>query len=312
MLSDDDLYGIFYNRAARRIAAARNSAQRFAYYTNGATARDVLVSKHLWMRLPSCMNDFSEVQHGRDLFLRTWETREGNKLRRTIDAICPGVAERLIEEVRASTRLLFAETFIACVSEHDDDDDMFGRLSMWRAYGPQSGVALVFDGDIFAADEPISGAYFSPVEYLTDTEFAAEFEGLANRLELFQEQLQAVDRAEFFESLTNVARLSILCVKHPAFKEEREWRIFSWGSDRGDLLRSIEVIAGVPQPVLKLPLANPAKAASVFSHLHRVLVGPTPFPVAVCTGLVELLRENGINDAEDRVWPTGVPLRQPS
>ena len=37
-----------------------------------------------------------------------------------------------------------SQTYVACVSEHRDQEDVHGRLSMWRAFGRGARVALVF------------------------------------------------------------------------------------------------------------------------------------------------------------------------
>ena len=58
-------------------------------------------------------------------------------------------------------------TYIACLSEHhmqpDDHEEKYGRLSMWRAYGNSSGVALLFKPGILKLPQGV--LYFSPVEY---------------------------------------------------------------------------------------------------------------------------------------------------
>ena len=40
-------------------------------------------------------------------------------------------------------------TYITCVSEHQDSEDKHGRLSMWRAFGGGTGtrVGIVFEED---------------------------------------------------------------------------------------------------------------------------------------------------------------------
>lgn len=34
-------------------------------------------------------------------------------------------------------------TYITCLSEHLSNEDNYGRLSMWRAYGHSTGIALI-------------------------------------------------------------------------------------------------------------------------------------------------------------------------
>jgi hypothetical protein len=76
---------------------------------------------------------------------------------------------------------------------------------------------------------------------------------------------------------------------------------------------SIEVIGGVPQLVYKLPLdesVSPALAgldmASVFD---RLIIGPSRYPHAMYQAFVQVLSEIGIQNAENRVCISGIPIR---
>lgn len=313
MLTEQEQFEIFHHRAATRIAEAKKRRQRFVYYTNGSTAKSILANEEIWMRSPSCMNDFSEARHGYDMFIRNWSSSNGPGLQAAMDRIHPGTANRLFNAISGnSLRQLFADTFIACVSEHDKADDEHGRLSMWRAYAAQTGIAMVFSGDIFSDGENSGfGAYYSPVEYMSDPEFSNEFSKFTERLNKHDNHLRQMPPEEFYGFIYNAALLSMLCVKHPGFREEREWRVFSIDpTDLGLLKRSIEVVSGVPQPVLKLPIVTEERDRSALYHLDRLLIGPTQYPVAVWSAMVELLTQKGVRDASDIVRLTGIPLRQ--
>ena len=41
------------------------------------------------------------------------------------------------------------DTYLTSISEHRNKEDTFGRLSMWRAYGETTGVALVMNNSPF-------------------------------------------------------------------------------------------------------------------------------------------------------------------
>jgi hypothetical protein len=68
--------------------------------------------------------------------------------------------------------VLALRTFVACFSEHggtnwdasdrDHQEDAFGRLSMWRAYGRGSGVALVLNHKPFMSRRPAWSRVQSP------------------------------------------------------------------------------------------------------------------------------------------------------
>lgn len=311
-LTEHQLFRIFHARADDRLLEATERRQRFAYYTNADTAKKVLENRELWLRLPSCMNDFSEIQHGLRMFEGAWGDRAGARLQDALNAVLPDASDRLIEALHGpSVRQLFAETFIACVSEHGSDEEHHGRLSMWRAYGGDSGVALVFSGNVFSSENTGVGAYSSPVEYFTEPEYADEMALLAARIEAATEGLRQEAPEEFFDRVLQAVTLAILCVKHPAFKEEREWRIFSMDAlDRGRLISSIECIKGIVQPILKLPFDRPGNMRGTMNELEQVLIGPTQYPIAMRSGFARLLENAAVPDPYSRVCLSEVPLRR--
>ena len=105
-----------------------------------------------------------------------------------------------------------------------------------------------------------------------------------------------------------------LCLKHEGFQEEREWRIIhSPNRHPSPLVRaSIEVIAGVPQTVYKIPLGGPPPdlANNDIPHLlDRVIIGPSQYPLALHEAFVSALRGAGVQNPEQRVVMSGIPIR---
>jgi hypothetical protein len=76
---------------------------------------------------------------------------------------------------------------------------------------------------------------------------------------------------------------------------------------------SIEVIAGVPQLVCKLPLdkiVSPSLADLDIGHIFdRLIIGPTPYAWAMYEAFVDALRKIGVVGAEERVVVSGIPIR---
>jgi hypothetical protein len=74
-----------------------------------------------------------------------------------------------------------------------------------------------------------------------------------------------------------------------------------------------EIISGIPQRVYKLPLdgtLDPALADLDFSRLFdRLIIGPSPYPQVLYEAFVEALKNAGIAEAEQRVWPSDIPIR---
>jgi hypothetical protein len=110
-------------------------------------------------------------------------------------------------------------------------------------------------------------------------------------------------------------RFAALSTKHPAFEEEKEWRVLYTPSLEKSRWIVHEVIAvnGIPQPVYKLPLKNIAEVglgAEIPNLLDRVIIGPTEFPIALGRAFERLLFEAGVKDTDKRIALSGIPLRQ--
>ena len=188
---------------------------------------------------------------------------------------------------------------------------------MWRAYGGPSGIALILKGDPLFADSDGLSVYSSPVEYLDASAFKQQIREFVDRMNANQDFLRSLGKDTCLLWLYQTITLAMLCVKHPAFVEEREWRIFHSEQEPSTILRrEIECIRGVAQPVIKLPLDdNPdgSKSGRAISDiLDRVIVGPTDFPLATASAFVDLLEKLGVSDAGNKVIISGVPLRSNS
>ena len=127
------------------------------------------------------MNDYLEVKYGEHLLHKVIESDSGKKLAQAVEESDSG--KKLAQAVDACYEGLFAKawnsfeqeelpklvnnTYLTCVTEHSKDEDDIGRLSMWRAYGGKTGIALVFKKDIFEKNTSDLGIYPSPVAYLS-------------------------------------------------------------------------------------------------------------------------------------------------
>ena len=108
------------------------------------------------MRASSCMNDVSEVRYGLERLWKTYrESKAGEQFRSVLNEIFPGSIEEIEKRFNGWTPEFFTNTFLTCFSEHRDEEDYHGRLSMWRAYGKAAGIALVIKNS--ALLEPAEG-----------------------------------------------------------------------------------------------------------------------------------------------------------
>jgi len=223
----DRIARIFFPNAVRRAREFREAGKRFVYYTSAETAASILGKRQVWMRLVKGMNDYMEIEHGLECLKGAWDSQQlATPLKATLDACHAGLAKEAEEFFNAGLAgMIRADTYMTCVSEHLDDEDSHGRLSMWGAYGGSVGVALVLNGTVMFNESAALGAYASPVAYLDRVTFAAEFLMTARAIEGEAEYVQSLDRDIVKHYVFNMLRTAVLCTKHPGFSEEREWRI---------------------------------------------------------------------------------------
>jgi hypothetical protein len=155
-------------------------------------------------------------------------------------------------------------TYMVSISEHGNNDpdetneDLYGRLSMWRAYGGNTNVAFVFNNKVFVEESQAIGAYTSPILYRDIDGFQSEFGELVSSIE---NNIAALKQIEL-----NLMRAHLLSALHFAvyqpntleFSEEREWRIIHsptiWPSN---ILKPVyRVVNGIPQRIYEVPLQN--------------------------------------------------------
>ena len=312
--------GIFHSYALKRMQKMDSQNGRFAHYTSAATALSIIERGQLWLRNALLMNDFSEVEHG-DRCLRTcWNDAElGGKLRTTMEFFDPQMPDRMAKKLNDLSRLRRVESYILSISEHDNVDtneDRYGRLSMWRAYGGDTNVAFVFNRHPFFSDSQAIKVFSTPVLYADANRFSEEFLAFAEQLSANKEYLQAwpIERLESAINQTFLA--AILSTKHPGFCEEREWRLiyspFEHYSER--LVPTTNIIQGVPQKIYLLDLKNYPEegltGASLPELLEEIIIGPTQNPYPIYIALSEALEAAGVEDARSKVRISDIPLRR--
>ncbi len=300
-----------YATAQRRRLREVNG--RFVHYTSAVGGLNIIKSKSLWMRNATTMSDYSEVQHGN----RTLGMHPNlQPLLDTLDQNAGGVgteAKTLFQEWWSDIQL---STYLTSISEHDRTEDQHGRLSMWRAFARASArVALVFRLPLRTGFAQPLGLFMSPVAYFTGDDLADELLAVRDGVVANQEFLRSTDRATLVGFAFFMLLLTVVCLKHEGFREEREWRIMHAPKRFASrfVTSSTEIVDDVPQTIYKIPLegdGSPGLEALVFSNLlDRVIVGPSPYPWAMYEAFVAALKTAGIDDAADRVFVSGIPIR---
>lgn len=189
---------------------------------------------------------------------------------------------------------------------------------MWRAYGGTNGVALVMNNAPFQDSAPpdVLKIYGSPVAYFKGKEFSERFGEVVNSIENEADLLKQRDRDEIKARIFRMFAYGAVCTKYPGFAEEVEWRVihFPWWEKSAHLIREIEVVQGVPQPVYKIPLTDiPEKGLhgmTIPALIDRIIIGPTKVPLAMREAFVGLLDETGVEQPDRKVFVSNIPLRQ--
>lgn len=262
------------------------------------------------------MNDFSEIQYGLNCLYAAWNSQPGKELQEMIDRVKDGLRNEIAALFDGHTNNLRTQTYITCVSEHHDEEDLLGRLSMWRAYGGRNGVALVLNKDAFDAETDEMQVYSSPVFYQSVEGFTAWFAGWSKAIVAAELELSALGGDVLQNWLFASFRSFALCTKHPAFAEEREWRVFYSPAFEGasDWIEPAnEVVQGVPQPVMKLLLKDDPDrgitGVAPATLVERVIIGPSEYPLQISQSLAAALVAAGVEAPFDRIYISNIPLR---
>lgn len=306
---------VFFPYATQRLAELKKHKVRLVHYTSADVAVSILRNREVWMRNATTMNDYMEVEHGFECLNHAYKGEAGQMFKKVLDENFPGAVTEIEARFNAWLPELKRNTYLTCVSEHHDSEDTFGRLSMWRAYGGMTGVALVLNSTPFYNETNALKAYSSPVAYLDETQFAKHFFQVAEGMASATDLIQQLGRETVFNITFNMLRFAVLCTKHPGFKEEREWRvIYSPTMELSDrIVPAIETIGSTPQKVFKIPLQNAPEhgllGMEVPEILDRIIIGPTKFPNAIYQAFHQILTDLGVPNPEQRIAISDIPLR---
>jgi len=302
-----------------RVNKLKNTEFKLAQYMSAAVFIQMLKNRNIWMRNARVMNDFSEIHHGQNCLFSAWKDP---KLKRRLRQ-CLGENS---DEVMAQLEIVFdqhqwgrtEQTYLACFTEHDtkSEENLYGRLSMWRAYGGETNVAVVMNSEPFFANNGQTSIFVTPVSYCTIEQFKNYFELFLSGLEKESDFFSNLNSDTMIEIIFTIFHFWTVSIKHPGFAEEREWRVIAsptvFGKDRLDL--DIEEVGGVPQPVYKILLENDETNGVIGLEpselISRVIIGPNQSPQVMLNAITVKMNEAGISDAFDRIQVSDIPLRR--
>ncbi len=332
-INSEDILNMFFSYDILRTNRIKNDNIIFAHYTNASTARRILSSEELWLRNVSDMNDFSEIELGQYLLLKILKSpsiiNEFNSVFREI-SISTFSFNDIISHIENNFSDMKKFLYIACLSEHQDEDNAYGRLSMWRAYAPQNGVALIINPNFLSDAPALNGIFFmtSPVRYSSHSQIRY----LEDDIHALIVQLRAIsfshsppqehEESALFFIFLNKFYSTIASIKHIGFQEEKEWRIIlstqgeispSLSEHKDILKKQVVDIRGIPQQIYKINLPrlyNISQEESMIPHLlNKIIIGPSHNPELIKEVFCDILREKNIDLSTDKIVISDIPLR---
>lgn len=293
--------------------------KRLAHYTSADAALKIIDSKEMWLRKSATMNDFLEIAHGKASLHEAYERHTaGDKLKAALERRWPGICQSVGAWFETHLAELENNTYIACFSTHrpHGSEGRFGRLSMWRAYGGDAGVAFILKSAPFVSESDALKVYSHPVMYGDYTYVASHLGMLAYNIDENFERLCDVTQEDALGYLFWKFRSIVVCLKHEGFKEESEWRlVYTPCVEVSDRVRTeIETIRGIPQFVTKLPLKNYPEEGFIGAELNelieKIIIGPTEHAGVLQEAFVAALKGAGVSNAEGRIVVSNIPLRK--
>jgi hypothetical protein len=293
------------------------------HYTSASNALRIIRSRRITLRNASLMNDFSEINHGERCLISGWNSVHGlgltpheGRLFQLLGRVSPTIFPAIEQGYNRHLNIRKADTFILSLAEHNDQaEGSIGKLSMWRAYGGRTNVAIVVHpGFLFSESE--TSVYSAPVIYSSAQEFPdLYFSRLVDSIERNFEKVSSLDRDYIVQCVLSSFNTMALATKHPGFFEEKEWRlIYAPWQDKSDSINyEIIDIGGIPQKVFHVELEdrNTEKPSTGLNNLlKKIIVGPTENPWVLYEAFVEELERAGVEDAPNKVVVSDIPMRR--
>ena len=330
-ITDDDkkeLNEIFFPLGSKKHKDFIENNNNLVYYTTAETAKNILRNQELWMRNASVMNDFSEVRFALDrLRYLLYAPGDDSLLKLFVDDLDKTLSEIFKKCVNAFFNFDNGEstswqynTYITSFTYHESKENNDGRLSMWRAYGGDKGVAIVFKKGFLFESLSDKNIFISPVAYFDEEELKNAIGEIARLLKgkrsFLAETLQKDDGEQtLLNEFMWALRFAVVSVKHPGFAEEKEWRLVANGIDLSKEKNcadfELENVKGYDQLVYKVKFSK----EEMFDMIDSILIGPNAdFGIRNITHkafakIISDAFEVPIDKAEKKVKSSNIPYR---
>lgn len=307
------LYQIFMPNLVEQLQKLTIEDRRLVHYTTASTAKNIIENEEVWLRNALVMNDFSEISYGLKLIRSAAESDAGKTFEYSISKIYPNVYKEVMAEWHQSELEILSNTYIACLSLHEQSEDENGRLSMWHAYG---NTALVLNNTPFTNSTDKLGVYTLPVMYLYEEDYQNQLVEVSELITKNSVYLRNFSEKDIYWWTFRMFLQVAIGTKHPGFSEEKEWRVYyngTGGNHSGILTKKTPVIDGTPQEIWSIRLThdpqNGLYGADIQSFLHKIIIGPSQFPYIIASTLANILHDKGVEEPQSKVAVSDIPLR---
>lgn len=316
-LDDEKLQKICMPYLSQQQEELKKRNNQFVHYTSAENAKNIIQSKRLWMRSPKCMNDYMEIEHGHRQLVDFFKIKEHKEyFSKIMNSIADDASNIILNAFDAWWMKIENDIYIASISIHHEDENQSGRLSMWRAYGEhQAKAALVLNNPPKPIEE--LALILSPAAYFTYEELESEILSMIQNINENMIFIKTFDPNKVLGHVIIYLITLAVCLKHPGFKEEQEWRVIylpKMQEQANQLIeKSVESIAGVPQIVYKLVLEEYPElgvtSMSIPNLVDKIIIGPTQYPLALLDAFGIVLNEAGVSDISNKIIISDIPLR---
>ena len=255
------------------------------HYTSVYGVEGILTSKSIWASLLHFMNDSREWLYGLDLVRQYLQNQAGQRKDRNWLAFIGGLSESLGR----------IQGLNICVFSFSAESN---QLSQWRAYcPPEGGYEVIFERKALEEHLVRHGFELKPCIYEIDAQrqiVGTVIDPIIKSIGKLEDDLRVDDAIE--GALGKLAaQLSMVAavLKHPDFKEEKEWRAFALVTSNDPRMR-YHIKGSVVVPHCSLNLESNSSRFPV----TQVTVGPNAHQLLAMRGLDALQSKVNIGRSE--------------
>lgn len=273
----------------------------------------------IWFSNPLFMHDYEELREGLRVGQERFWSHEGLKAACKTPERYELVLSLFDDQVQSFGEDHAFDIYVLCFSEHDENKDRDGLLSMWRGYGGDgNGAAIVLDTSKLD-DVPDSPILLSTVQYITPEDRSVCVENMISELARILTKLDLPDEKLYLATHFYLHKLKLfsLFTKHIGFREENEWRaVYIREFDHEDRLASmLHYAIGEKgfEPKFKFkvgPLDGiTGSKLSLESLIHSIVLGPSVSSILSVKAVQRMLHAVGKPLLADKLVASSTPYR---